>query len=325
MNQEIDSSTTEGKQDQVEAIHSPQPPASPRPGSGWKGDITVLYRYLTQPEVHTYAFSVAANSILAFYPMVLMLYATVSHITRDKDLLVSLHTAILGIVQFFLPLLPAGMDMVIRNIDPDAHRQTLNLISLFSLLIGMAGIFLPLEVALNRVWGVTKHRNMVMNQVVSFGLAFGILIVAIGSVLFNALQRYAIIGICFGHTDNFAYRTLIQGATVLSGTVAGILFFFLVYWILPNRKIPSQAVLPTAIVSGLIWEVARVLYILLLPKLDLDAAYGIFRISASLIIWSYVSGLIMLGGAQFSANRHAIRLTHEADVEEYREANAAHS
>lgn len=176
------------------ALHTPLPPATPPGSSGWKGDLLALYRYLTQPEVHTYAFSVAANSILAFYPLIIMLYAAASHISHSKNLT----AAIVGIVQFFLPLLPEGIETVVRNIGPDAHRQTLNLISLFSLLIGLAGIFLPLEVALNRVWRTSKHRNFLMNQIVSFGLAIGMLAIAIGSILFNAVQRAATTALFLG-------------------------------------------------------------------------------------------------------------------------------
>ena len=42
--------------------------------------------------------------------------------------------------------------------------------------------------------------------------------------------------------------------------LVGILIFFLIYWILPNRKVPARAVLPTAIVIGVLWEAAKFLY-----------------------------------------------------------------
>ena len=39
------------------------------------------------------------------------------------------------------------------------------------LLITSTGVFLPLEVALNDVWGVKEKRNYLQNQLVSLGLA----------------------------------------------------------------------------------------------------------------------------------------------------------
>jgi uncharacterized BrkB/YihY/UPF0761 family membrane protein len=37
--------------------------------------------------------------------------------------------------------------------------------------------------------------------------------------------------------------------------------------------------------------------------LDLNALYGPFRVSVSLLMWAYVSGLILFAGAQFSVTR----------------------
>jgi uncharacterized BrkB/YihY/UPF0761 family membrane protein len=37
------------------------------------------------------------------------------------------------------------------------------------------------------------------------------------------------------------------------------------------------------------------------------------------MIWAFLTGLIMLAGAQMSATRHTLRLAREADLEEQRE------
>jgi hypothetical protein len=37
-----------------------------------------------------------------------------------------------------------------------------------------------------------------------------------------------------------------------------------------------------------------------LPHMDLENLYGPFFVSVGLLFWSYVSGLIMFAGAQFS-------------------------
>jgi uncharacterized BrkB/YihY/UPF0761 family membrane protein len=64
--------------------------------------------------------------------------------------------------------------------------------SLVMLLISATGVFEPLEVALNKVWGFKGNRNYLMNQVVSLGLAFGCTLLALGSVaLTSSLQTKA--------------------------------------------------------------------------------------------------------------------------------------
>ena len=85
--------------------------------------------------------------------------------------------------------------------------------------------------------------------------------------------------------------------------VASILFFFSIYWLLPNRKVPWRLVLSTSIYTGVIWLVASYLYVALLPHMHLRALYGPFYVSVGLLFWAYISGLILFAGAQFSVAR----------------------
>jgi uncharacterized BrkB/YihY/UPF0761 family membrane protein len=96
--------------------------------------------------------------------------------------------------------------------------------------------------------------------------------------------------------------------------LASIGLFFLIYWGLPNRKVPWRAVMPTAIVMGILWEAAKYVYILALPYLDFRSVYGPFAVSVGLITWAFISGLLLLGGAYVSATRQALREASEADL-----------
>ena len=87
-------------------------------------------------------------------------------------------------------------------------------------------------------------------------------------------------------------------------------------------RMALRAVLPTAILMGLLWDLGRLLYIWVLPHMDLHSVYGPFEVSVGLMIWAYLTGLLLLGGAQYSATRHALRLAREADREEARKAKA---
>jgi len=52
---------------------APKPPDRPRARGWWPG-VVALGRYLSQTEVHTYAFSVAANTILSIFPFIVMMF-----------------------------------------------------------------------------------------------------------------------------------------------------------------------------------------------------------------------------------------------------------
>ena len=167
------------------------------------------------------------------------------------------------------------------------------------LLVTSTGVFLPLEVALNNVWGVKQNRNYLMNQVVSLGLAAAVGALVMGSVAATAAQRTLLTWIFFGHTDNIVFRLIGEGVLSFFAVIASILIFFLIYWILPHRKIPAMAVLPTAIVVGISWEVAKYLYVLALPRLDFESVYGPFRVSVGIMMWAFLSGSAAAGRSAF--------------------------
>ncbi len=291
----------------------PLVPPTPKAAGRW-AETVALMRYMTTTEVHTYAFSVAANVILSLFPFIVLL------LTLSRQLFHS-RTMELVVADMMKSFLPVGQDFVMRNMQTLAHpRHGTQVFSLVMLLVTSTGVFLPLEVALNSVWGVAKNRSYLHNQAVSLGLAFGVGALAMASVAFTAGNRLLFSWIFFGHTDNFVFNGIAFLVLKICAVLAGILLFFLIYWILPNRAIPARAVLPTAIVIGLGWEIAKYLYILALPLLDFQAVYGPFYISVSLMMWAFLSGLLLLAGAHFSATRYTLRLAREAELETNSEA-----
>src|SRR4030088_2780312 len=109
---------------------------------GQRGGSTL--RYLTRTEVHTFAFSVAANSILSFFPMMVMLMTVVRKV---------IHSSAMNdvIVELLRDYLPTGQDFIVRNLNALVNaRKGAQVASLVILLFTSTGIFLPLEVALNQ-------------------------------------------------------------------------------------------------------------------------------------------------------------------------------
>ena len=254
---------------------------------GLSAQIVALARYMARTEVHTYAFSVAANVILSLFPFIVLLLTLCRNVFHSRAM-----EEVVG--DMMKNLLPVGQDFVMRNMQLLAHpHKGTQIFSLVMLLVTSTGVFLPLEVALNRVWGVRQNRSYLHNQAVSLGLAFAVGVLAMGSVASTASQQ-----------------------TILS------LLFFLIYWVLPYRKVPARAVIPTAIVVGLLWQAAKILYIKALPWLDFQSVYGPFYISVGLMMWAFISGLLLLAGAHFSATRYTLRLARQAEREAANDAKS---
>jgi membrane protein len=253
-------------------------------------------QYLTRTEAHTYAFSVAANAILSFFPFMVLLMWLIRNVFHSDAMS-------RVVVDLLKDHLPAGQDFVIRNLQSLVRtRQRVKMASLVILLITSTGVFVPLEVAFNRIWGFAKNRSYLGNQIISLALAFACGILALASVGMAAGNELALTFVMRGN-ENIVFRAATFVALKICATAASIAIFFLIYWLLPNGKIKARSVLPAAVAMGVLWEVGKVLYIKALPWLDFQEVYGqAFSISVALMFWAFISGLMLLAGAHLSSD-----------------------
>jgi YihY family inner membrane protein len=176
-------------------------------------------------------------------------------------------------------------------------------VSLLILLVTSSGIFLPLEVALNRVWHFETNRSYLGNQVTSLGLALACGVLALLSIAATAAPVAFMQFVLRGYGTGFVRLVGFLMMKVFA-ILASIAIFFLIYWLLPNGKVPARAVLPAAIIMGLLSEALKYAYILALPWLNFQEVYGPFALSVSILFWAFLSGLLLLSGANLSAQEH---------------------
>ena len=239
----------------------------------------------------------AANAILSFFPFVVLLMTIIRRVFHSE--------VMVGVVKDLLrDYLPAGQGFVIRNVEAMVNaRQRVQVFSLIILLVTSSGVFLPLEVALNRVWRFEKNRSYLGNQLVAFGLAFACGLLALISIALTAGPVAFMEFILRGYGTGFVRLVGFLMMKVFA-IAASIAIFFLIYWLLPNGKVPVRTVLPAAIIMGLLSEALKYAYILALPWLNFQEIYGPFALSVSLMFWAFLSGLLLLAGANLSAEEH---------------------
>jgi membrane protein len=262
------------------------------------GPLLLTFRYWMQTEVHVYAFSVAANVLLSFFPF-LIVSITLSRVFFDQ------RTTL------------AAIDFALRDYFPDSlgHfllnnlpvRRPPQVLSIILLLFTANGIFEPLEVALNRAWGIHKNRSFFRNQLVSLALIFACGGLALLSLGITAMRSQSLLG---SRLDGWTSVVFLK----LAAVPLAVLILFLVYRFLPNGKPPLKRVIPAAIGVGLLLELLKYVNILIWPRFQpkLAREYGVFQNSVTLILLSFISSLLVLGGAEWAARGHKLdQLPHK--------------
>jgi len=251
-----------------------------------------------ETEAHVYALAIAASVLLAFFPFLLVMLSFCRDVLHSAPAQQAIYLA-LG--DFFAG--DPGVFLV-RNLQPYMIPK-LHFTSMFLLLLTANGIFEPLEVALNRAWGVPKNRSYLKNQLVSLGLIFACGALALLSLMLTAMNARWIGGLAASAAGSHpqAQEWLKVLVFKLAAVPVSILALFLVYWLLPNRKIDPRRVAPVALGVGLLLEGLKYLNRLAAPLLaeKLKNEYQVFQYSATILLLAFVSSLIVLAGAHWTA------------------------
>ena len=253
--------------------------------------IRPTLHYWMETEVHVYAFSIAANVLLSFFPFVIVMVSVCKYVLHWDAAVDAIYVALGD----YLP--GTVVDFIQRNLFP----KRLEWLSLLLLMFTANGVFEPLEVALNRAWGITTNRSFVKNQAVSYGLIFACGTLALISTTATALNAELLRNL---NITNEAFSAFVAAAVFKSAAIPlVILALFLVYWLLPNGKVDRNRILVAAIVVGLLLEVLKYLQLLIWPWLHqkLQREYGPFRISVAIILMSFFASMLVLAGAEWAS------------------------
>ncbi len=240
--------------------------------------------------------SIAYYTVLSIFPLFLLLLGLGGIYIRHYQL--SGRLAV--VLERVLPMKP---DFILQNLEGISRVYgRVGFASFLLLLWSSAGVFLPLEKALNRAWDVEKERSWLRRRLLALEMAliFGLLILA--STVLVGVRAYV---------HDWVSRWLSTPPSLLTGLAYRILMvlarfsltlalFVVLFHRLPNRPMRLREVLPSALLTALLWEASRSIFTLLLPRFNYRHVYGSIGAVVALMTWAYISSAVMLFGARVS-------------------------
>ena len=245
----------------------------------------------------TISASIAYYSLLCVFPLLLLLTTIAGIYVRHHEL--SDRLAIL--LERFLPVTP---DVILENLVAVSRNYgRVGLASFLLLLWGSSGVFLPLEKALNRAWAVERERSWWRSRLLALEMTVVstlLVTLSLGLIGFNVYlkQRFLSLTLAFPVLLlGLSYRVLIAGTSF----VMTLLMFLIVMARLPNRHMRLREALPSALLTTVLWELARMLFTLFLPRFNYRHVYGSIGALVAFMTWLYISSAVTLFGAQVSS------------------------
>ena len=249
---------------------------------------TLLHYLILRTETHAYCAAIAFFALIAFYPLcTLLLWASKGFLAGTPA-----HNVMVQTLQEYYP---QGQEFLLRNLEVTStrHARAGDLISVLWIVLGAAGVFIPLENAFNKTWRFPEHRPYWKNQAVGFLLTsaccgLAVLFVVVTAGLHSLVDGFVAEGFAAQALRHMGLRTI-----ALFVSIAAI---FLFYRFLPNGRVRSADVLPAALLAGLVAELVRYLYLLALPYLDLQWSQGPYYVSIGFVLLAYVEAFVLVGG-----------------------------
>ena len=208
-------------------------------------------------------------------------------------------------------------EQVLRQVYPSATAQesrlARELVSGRALSLGVGavgtiltalGFYRAVETAFTIILGRTGRRTFVRGNLAAIGFVLALL--ALAAVSFGLSYGAAALGeelIALGFGG--LVRAVLRVASPLVGVVVGFVFFYLVYGFVPRPHVPVRFAVTAALVSAVLWEVAKLAFGFFTRALGTFAAYGSLAFAAGLLTWIYLTAVIMLMGAEVMKTRGA--------------------
>ena len=218
----------------------------------------------------------------------------------------------IGVLGFVYGTDRAGRELagMLSQIYPSANAQEVRIarelvdgravslgIGVVGTLIGASAVYGSIDAALAAVLRAGRARSFVGANVAAFAFIAGIAglaVLSFGLSYFAQAAQGALTDAGFGPGT----RTLIAIGSPVVGFVAGFVFFYAIYRLVPRERVPRATARQAALVAAVLWEVAKVAFAFFTRALGTFTAYGPLAFAAGLLTWVYLTAVIILVGAE---------------------------
>ncbi|HEY44757.1 MAG TPA: YihY/virulence factor BrkB family protein [Anaerolineae bacterium] len=249
--------------------------------------VRETHRVFVEGECPLRAASLAYHLLLSLFPLLLFLIFVGSNLLSAQGTRRALDS-------YLNEVIPAVANSIRIVLDQTLQaRGTIGLIGGALLIWSASAVFISLSTTLNVIWNAIPRpfwRRRILAMVT---------VLIVGSLFIVSIWMSAFVSWPWSGTLTtfwlWVSRGLDLGVTVL--------LLGLMYRLLPNRIVPWRAAFAGAFLAGLFWQIGKVLFDLFmssgLPNYGL--VYGSLATVVILMLWIYLSSLIILLGASFGS------------------------
>ena len=249
------------------------------------------------------AAGVAYYSILSLFPLTIGILAVFSPLLPSE----TVESALLEFLRTYLP----GSDEAFRqNLEATGGvRSAIGLVSVLGMFWSASAIFGAISKAVNRAWDVHQDRPFYIDKVRHIAMAFSVGLLFMLSVSTTTLLQFVddIAGQNGGMVQALEHDTLNSFARLLP-FLFSLAIFLMIYKFVPNTVTHWRYIWPGALLAAIAFEVGKGLFLFYLDNFaNFEQVYGSLGSVVILLLWTYLSALTLIIGAEFTSEYERMR------------------
>jgi membrane protein len=243
--------------------------------------------------------SIAYYALFAISPAVLLLVALASTVLEAGEA----QEAVVSLVSQYMPMAADWLTANIENLV--GAQETMSLVALVGLMWSASGVFSAIFRAVNRAWGIPKTKLVLSHRLFGLGTimvvgAFLLLAMSIGPVL-NLIRAWQVPVSGWQPFARPGVDRLVSWLSTLVPVLLSVCAFILLYRATPRTRVTWGDVWLGGLIAGLVWEAGKRVFGWYVSNIaTYNIIYGSLGAIIALLVWSYLSGQILLLGAEFT-------------------------
>lgn len=269
--------------------------------------IRRVIREFNDDDCVTHAAAISYHTFFALFPLMLGAGIVVSFFPFGRE-------AYAAFVDAFNEAVPGGENLIVgAKAEVIPFRGLFGAVAIVTLFWSASRVFTSLRRALTVAWDIDRRHNPVHGKALDLFAVLALPGLALLSVAASGLIDAArfIVEQAGQTIPVIGYFATEAGAGVIGRFVplaVSALAFALTYVLLPNTPVPWRQAFPGAVLAAILFEFLKIGFGWYATNLaSFNVVYGSLGTVIAVMLWIYLSALVLLIGAEFTTELHRMR------------------
>jgi membrane protein len=259
-----------------------------------------LYNRIDNHHVFLFGGGLAFSIFVCIVPFVLIMFAVLGNLLDSTYMQFQISTLIETVIPYYQYAEFVKEIIFTRITEVIEYKTVAGIVGGFGLFFAASGLFSSMRTILNTVFGLQEEEHFILAKLKDFALVLLAIV-----TFFSTTIVMPALDILRQSANQFESLEFLQSGIfehfIFSALSLFLIFilFFILYIIVPKRKIGKKASAVGALWAAILWEAAKQLFGYYIYNFGtLGKIYGTYALIVVVAFWIYYSSIVFIIGAE---------------------------